>query len=72
MKISVRVKSQARQDKIEKIGPDNYAVRVKAKAIEGKANQSVIKILSEYFHTPKSKIVLIKGRRVRDKVFMVK
>ena len=60
MKILVKVKPQAKQDKVKKIGLDNYLVWVKAKAIEGKANQAVIKILSEYFDMAKSKIVLIK------------
>ena len=71
MKISVKVKPQAKQDKVKKIGLDNYVVWVKAKAIEGKANQSVVKILSEYFDIAKSKVVLIKGKRTRDKIFMV-
>ncbi len=69
MKISVKVKPQAREDKVEKIGLNDYVVWVKAKAIEGKANQAVIKILSEYFDIAKSKLVLIKGTKARDKVF---
>lgn len=71
MKISVKVKPQAKQDKIKKVGSNVYAVWVKAKAIEGKANQAVIKVLSEYFDTAKSKIFLIKGETSRDKIFMV-
>ncbi len=71
MKISVKVKPQAKQDRIEKIGLDSYVVWVKAKAVEGKANQAVVKILSEYFDIAKSKVVLIKGKRARDKIFMV-
>ena len=71
MNISVKVKPQARQDKIKKIGLNDYAVWVKAKAIEGRANQAVIKILSEYFDITKSKVVLIKGKSARDKIFMV-
>lgn len=69
--ISVKVKSQAKQNKIKKISLNNYAVCVKAKAVEGKANQSVIETLSEYFHTPKSNIALIKGAKAKDKVFRV-
>ena len=72
MKISVKVKPQTKEDKVKKIGLDNYVVWVKAKAIEGKANQAVVKILSEYFDIAKSKVVLIKGKRTRDKIFMVK
>ena len=71
MKISVKVKPQAKENKVKKIGLDDYVVWVKAKAIEGKANQAVIKILSEYFDIAKSKVVLIKGKRTRDKIFMV-
>jgi len=71
LKISVKVKPQAKEEKVKKIGLNNYVVWVKAKAIEGKANQAAVKILSEYFHTPKSNIMLIKGAKVRDKVFMV-
>ena len=70
MKISVKVKPQAKENKVKKIGLDNYVVWVKAKAIEGKANQAAVKILSEYFDVAKSKIILIKGKRVRDKIFM--
>ena len=69
MKISVKVKPQAREDRIEKIGENEYAVWVKAKDQENKANQAVIKILSKYFDVAKSKIVLLKGERSRDKVF---
>ncbi len=72
MKISIKVKPQAKEDKVKKIGLNNYTVWVKAKAVEGKANQAVIKVLSEYFHTPKSGILLIKGAKARDKVFMIK
>lgn len=71
MKISVKVKPKAKEDKVKKIGLDNYVVWVKAKAIEGKANQAAVKILSEYFDISRSKILLIKGKRARDKIFIV-
>ena len=71
MKISVKVKPQAKEDRVEKIGLNDYIIWVKAKAIEGKANQAVVKILSEYFDIAKSKVVLIKGKKARDKIFMV-
>ena len=72
LKISVKVKPQAKEDKIEKKSEYAYVVWVKAKAIEGQANQAVVKILSEYFDIARSKVVLIKGKRARDKIFMVK
>ena len=71
MIISVKVKPQAREDRIEKIGENNFAIWVKAKAIEGKANQAVIKILSEYFDKPRSRITILKGEKSRNKVFLI-
>ncbi|UCB56877.1 MAG: DUF167 domain-containing protein [Candidatus Omnitrophota bacterium] len=71
MKISVKVKPQAKQDMVRKIGPGDYTVWVKAKALEGKANQAVVEVLAEYFGVAKSKIALLKGKKTRNKVFMV-
>jgi uncharacterized protein (TIGR00251 family) len=71
MKISAKVKPQAREDRIEKIGVNEFAIWVKAKAAEGKANQAVIKILSEYFNMPQSKIVILKGGKSRNKVIAI-
>ena len=71
MKICVNVKPQAKQEKLEKTGAHSYSVWVKAKPLEGKANQAVVKVLSQHFGVAKSKIVLIKGQKAKDKVFMV-
>ncbi|NQS99860.1 MAG: DUF167 domain-containing protein, partial [Candidatus Omnitrophica bacterium] len=67
----VKVKPQAKENKVKKLGLNSYAVWVKAKAIEGKANQAVTKVLSEYFDLSKSKITLIKGTKTREKIFVV-
>ena len=71
MIISVKVKPQAKENRVEKIGENNFAVWVKAKPIEGKANQAVIKILSEYFDKLQSKIILLKGEKSRNKIFSI-
>ena len=71
MIISVKVKPQAKEDRIEKTGENNYTIQVKAKATEGKANQAAIKILSEYFDKPQSKIIILKGRKSRNKIIAI-
>jgi uncharacterized protein YggU (UPF0235/DUF167 family) len=71
MKISVKVKPQGRQDKVERIGLDSYTVWVKAKAQEGRANQAVVRVLAEYFDIAKSKITLVKGARSKEKIFII-
>jgi len=71
MKISVTVKPNAKQERIEERGENTFSVWVKEKPQEGKANQAVIKILSEYFGVTKSGISLLKGQTSRQKIFEV-
>jgi uncharacterized protein (TIGR00251 family) len=72
MKISVKVKPNAKQDKIEKVNESHFLVRVKEKPQEGKANKAVIKALAEYFCIPQAAVVLVKGQSSREKIFEIK
>ncbi|PJA37619.1 hypothetical protein CO181_02780, partial [candidate division WWE3 bacterium CG_4_9_14_3_um_filter_43_9] len=49
MKIFVKAKPRAKNEKIEKIGEDCFKVSVKEPPEEGKANQAIVKALAEYF-----------------------
>ena len=72
MKISVRVKPNSKQDLVEAPRGDNrYVVRVKEKAIEGRANEAVRGALSEYLRIPRNRIRVIKGLKSRNKVIEV-
>ena len=68
MKISVKVKPNSKENAVEPAGEKQYNVRVKEKAIEGRANEAVIKALGEYFGVPKSRITVVKGLKSRNKV----
>jgi hypothetical protein len=72
MKISVKVKPNAKQEKIEKVNESHFLVSVKEKPQEGKANKAVIKILAEYFGVPQSQVVLLKGQTSREKIYEIK
>ena len=71
MKISVRVKPNAKQERVEKTSASGFMVWVKATPHEGKANQAVIELLSRYFAVPVSGIVIVRGKHSRDKVVNV-
>lgn len=70
-KIAVTVKANARQEAVEKISEENFVLRVKAPAKENKANQAVIKVLSEFFDLPKSRITIKQGLTCRNKVVWI-
>ncbi len=66
MLLYLKIKPNQRFDRIEKSGSD-WLIRLKAPAIDGKANEQLIKYLSELLGLPKSKIVLKKGQSSRIK-----
>jgi uncharacterized protein len=71
MKISVRVKPNAKKNYVEQVEENSFRVHVTAPPVEGKANEKVIELLAEHFDVPKRCIVLLKGEKGRDKVFEI-
>ena len=45
--------------------------RTKARAIDGKANGAVVKLLAESFGVPKTRVRLVRGRTSRRKIFEI-
>jgi uncharacterized protein (TIGR00251 family) len=71
MKIFVLVKPHAKQSKVIKVSENEFHVFVTEPPQENKANESVIKMLSEYFNIPKSNVILLHGKKSKRKVFVV-
>lgn len=69
MKIFVKAKPGAKISKIVQKDPLHFEVWVKEKPENGKANESIRQLLSDYFDCPQSKITLIKGGGSRNKIF---
>ena len=68
MRISVTVKANSRESRVEKLSDNEFVVRVRQSAKEGKANEAVIGALSEYFGIAKSRIDIIKGKTSKKKM----
>lgn len=68
MRISVKVKPNSKEEKIEQLSNKQFIIKVKAPAQEGKANSAAIKLLSKYFDIPKSTIIISKGRQSGNKI----
>jgi len=66
----VRVKPNARENSVERMG-ERLIVKVKEKAVGGKANRALIRLLALYFGLPASSIRIVRGHRSRDKVVEV-
>ena len=72
MKIFVKVKPKAKENKIEKIDNLSYKVSVAEEPKSGKANLAIIRLLSDYFKVPSKDIRLISGFSSRNKIFEIK
>jgi uncharacterized protein (TIGR00251 family) len=68
MRISVVVKPNAHETKVEKIDEISYCVSVKGVPVEGRANTELIKTLAQYFKVAPSCVEIKKGHTGRKKI----
>jgi uncharacterized protein (TIGR00251 family) len=68
MIIKVHVHAHAHDEKIEEIGLDEYNVWIAAIPTEGKANEALIDLLSDYFNIGPSKIHIKSGSKSTHKL----
>ena len=72
MIIKAKVFPDSNEDLVVKKDKDSFEVWVKAKPIQGRANQAVRRALADYLHKELEDIRIIKGFRERNKVFEIK
>lgn len=68
MKIEVRVKPGSKQTAVEKQADGTFLVKVKERAVEGRANDAVMEAVADYFDVPKSALALVRGKKSRNKI----
>ena len=71
MKIIVKAKPGAYEDRVEKIDDSNYVVFVKAPPVQGKANAAIIKLLADYFGVKPYMVEIISGAMSKIKVIEI-
>jgi len=71
MKIFVKVKPKANEEKVIKLSDTNFKVQVKESPEKGKANRAVIRMLADYFNTSQSNIKIISGSTSKLKIIEI-
>ena len=69
--ISCRVQPNSARDGPGEIKNDALVIRLNAPAVEGKANDALIKFLSKRLGISKSRISIIRGEKSRNKLVSV-
>ena len=71
MKIFVKVKTKAKEEKIEKINKDRFIVWTKEIPQKGRANKAVLRLLADYFNIPISQLEITSGLGSKNKILSV-
>ncbi len=87
MKIIVKAKPKAKEEKVERVTPhqislnlkfgegaemDVYKVSVKEPPVDGRANEAITKALAKHFGVSLSQVRLVSGARGKKKIFEIK
>jgi len=69
MKIKIRVLPRSSKNEVVgKMADGVLKIKLTAAPVDGKANEALIALLSDYFQTPKSKIKIVAGATSKNKV----
>lgn len=71
MKITVVVKPNRKEEKVEKTEGNTFVVWTKMPAKENKANLDVIRQLADYFKIAKSRIDIVSGGKLKRKIIEI-
>jgi uncharacterized protein YggU (UPF0235/DUF167 family) len=71
MRLRIRVKPGAREEKVSREPDGSLLVSVTARAQEGKANEAVVKAVAKALHLPKSSVRIVSGLSSRTKMLDV-
>jgi hypothetical protein len=72
MKIFVSVKPNKSKEGVEKISDTEFIVYTKKLAVEGRANEDVVKQLAKYFKISKSAVSVVRGKTTKKKIVEIK
>jgi uncharacterized protein (TIGR00251 family) len=71
MKIKVIVKPNAKKNEVTYADDGTLLVRVNVPPVEGKANEKVVELLSDFFKKPKRCISIITGFKGKIKIIEI-
>ncbi|MDR1235206.1 MAG: DUF167 domain-containing protein [Mycoplasmataceae bacterium] len=69
--IKVHVQANAKVNKVVDSYNDGIKVAIKAKPVDGEANDQLVKFIGDYYKVKKSQVSIIKGFKSKDKVIRI-
>ena len=72
MRISVKVKTNAKKELVERLSDNEFVVSVKEPPIDGRANWAVCRAVAEHFDVSASRVTIISGQTAKNKLVEIK
>lgn len=72
MKISVKAKTNAKKESVEKINETEFVVSVKEPPVDGRANWAITRAIAEYFGIAPSRVNIISGQTAKNKIVEIR
>lgn len=71
MKIHVQAKTGMREEKVEMVDKNYYKVGVKARPIDGAANEAIRRVLAEHFGVTPNSVLITTGHNSPIKIIEI-
>ena len=71
MRISVKAKTGARKEFVEKINEKEFIVSVKEPPIDGRANWAITRAVAEHFNISPSRVSIVSGQTSKNKILEI-
>ncbi|MFH0985919.1 MAG: DUF167 domain-containing protein [Candidatus Omnitrophota bacterium] len=71
MKLTIKVKTNAKENAVQEMPGGELRVLVKAPPQEGRANEAVIEALAAHFKVPKSRVAIVGGFKSKTKIVQI-
>ncbi|MEK7627615.1 MAG: DUF167 domain-containing protein [Patescibacteria group bacterium] len=68
MKIFVKAKPNAKEERVEKIDFAHFVVSVKEPPVQGRVNKAIVRAIAEFFGVSGSRVNIVSGHTSRSKL----
>lgn len=72
MRIKVRVVPNSKKESIQQIDSTTYRIKVREKAMEGRANEAVLRLITKHAGVSMADVRIIHGLTSREKIIGIK
>ena len=72
MRIKVRVVPNSKKESIQQVDDTTYRINVREKAIEGRANEAVLRLIAKHAGISIADVKIVHGFKSREKVISIK